>query len=201
MNSSVVDKLKGINQKHIILPSVASENHPFIEKEKQDTFEVLSVGRLIPLKGFDLTIKAFRDFLNQLPIEKQSKTKLTIVGTGSHELFYKKMATEAGLAKQITFIPWIQRNELQAIYKKASVFLFPSHEGAGMVVSEALSHGLPVVTLDNYGPGEFINETCDYAIKQTSYDDTVKNLAKSLTSLFQDNKKLYNLSIGAYNAS
>ena len=41
----------------------------------------------------------------------------------------------------------------------ADVFLFPSFEGAGMVVVEAMARGCPVVCLDVGGPGEMVDET------------------------------------------
>ena len=45
------------------------------------------------------------------------------------------------------------------IFQNGVAFLFPSHEGAGMVVTEALSFGLPVICLDNAGPGELIDSS------------------------------------------
>ena len=47
---------------------------------------------------------------------------------------------------------------------KKLLFSFPSHEGAGMVVAEAMSFGLPVVCLNNEGPGEFITTNCGFAV-------------------------------------
>ena len=41
--------------------------------------------------------------------------------------------------------------------RKADLFLFPSFEGGGMVVLEALAHGLPVVCLQYGGPGEMVS--------------------------------------------
>ena len=71
------------------------------------------------------------------------------------------------------------------LFTQSSAFLFPSHEGAGMVVPEALSFGLPIITLDNCGPGEFIDSSCGFAIKEQSYDNTVNDLAKAMITLFK----------------
>ena len=54
------------------------------------------------------------------------------------------LAKSLGVAEAVTFIHWIKRSELSALYRESDVFLFPSHEGAGMVVAEAMSYGLPV---------------------------------------------------------
>lgn len=41
---------------------------------------------------------------------------------------------------------------------KSDIFLFPSFEGGGMVVLEAMAAGLPVVCLDYGGPGEMVTD-------------------------------------------
>jgi glycosyltransferase involved in cell wall biosynthesis len=79
---------------------------------------------------------------------------------------------------------------LLEVMKSASIFLFPSHEGAGMVVPEALSMGLPVVTLDNCGPGRFVEQSYGSVVATQSLEGTVDGIAKSLTRMVLD-KKLY----------
>jgi glycosyltransferase involved in cell wall biosynthesis len=80
------------------------------------------------------------------------------------------------------------------MYKDASIFLFPSHEGAGMVVAEALSFGLPVVCLDNCGPGEFITDQCGIAVKIQDHQTTINSLSEAITSLFLDKELHSNMS-------
>ena len=87
-------------------------------------------------------------------------------------------------------INWIPRSELMEIMKKASVFLFPSHEGAGMVVPEALSFGLPVLTIDNCGPGRFVEPAYGLVAEADTYEGTVDRLAEGLASI-QGNQKRY----------
>ena len=196
MNSEVATKLKGIKHKEIIMPSVSSEKQTYKTKEK-NYFNILSVGRLIPLKGFDLTIQSFHTFLSTLQEEEKKQVTLTIVGSGSHESFYKKLVLDLGLEKSVKFISWIKRENLKKIYQNASLFLFPSHEGAGMVVSEALSFGLPVISLDNCGPGEFINDTCGIKVEQKNYSQTVNQLAEGITNLYTNKNTRLKLSQGA----
>jgi glycosyltransferase involved in cell wall biosynthesis len=197
MNSSVLEKIKGIEKKHIILPSVGSELNTVNEIKRKSNFEVLSIGRLVPLKGFDLTIKSFNEFLKTLSYKDKVKAKLTIVGSGTQDLFYKEMVVKLGIEKQVEFISWINREDLKEIYNRASIFLFPSHEGAGMVVSEALSYGLPVVTLNNCGPGEFITKKSGISVEQTSYKETITKLSDAILTLFHDKDKLQKMSKNA----
>ena len=97
----------------------------------------------------------------------------------------------------ITFIPWLEREQLDHLYRKANVFLFPSHEGAGMVVSEAFSYGLPVLCFNNCGPGEFVDEDCGFSISYQNYTNSITQFSECLMQLYFDRILLDELSQNA----
>jgi glycosyltransferase involved in cell wall biosynthesis len=80
----------------------------------------------------------------------------------------------------------MRREELLEMYHRARVFLFPSHEGAGMVVAEAMSHGVPVVCLDNAGPGELVAPGSELRVSEEDYERMVLELSIRLMRLYSD---------------
>ena len=84
----------------------------------------------------------------------------------------------------------------RSVYKN-SLFFFPSHEGAGMVVPEALSYGIPSLCFDNNGPGLFVNEKCGLKIPYSNYHDSVQRFSQKLDILFHDNGLTNSLADGA----
>ena len=197
MNTGVPSVLEFKNQSFSIQPSVATEDFFEGKITKKEGFKVISVGRFVPLKGFDLTLNSFIKFLYSLSISERENCRLTLVGTGPEKEFYQKIIAENKVEKYVEIIEWIDRKELMKLYEKASVFLFPSHEGAGMVVAEAMSFGLPVVCLNNEGPGEFVTTNCGFAVPQLDYNNTVSELKDSLQKLYFDKELLYKMSLGA----
>lgn len=169
-----------------LMPSVASDdvalNH--IPTPADSKFRFISAGRFVPLKGFDLSIRAFAHFLRQLPKSKQEQCELLLVGSGPEDKLLKKLVQKEGIAGNVRFISWLPREELLTLYHQAGAFLFPSHEGAGMVVAEALACSLPVICLQNSGPGEFINPQCGIAVPMQGYQATVKALARAIQQLY-----------------
>ncbi len=198
MNSSVVEVLPQIKGKFSIIPSVATENVSFQKTNKKEGFHLISAGRFVPLKGFDLTIRSFGQFLHSLPetIDKSAIT-LTLVGSGPEKETYKKLCAELHITENVQFIKWIERKDLLLLYQESHSFLFPSHEGAGMVVAEALSFGLPVICLNNCGPGEFITEKCGFAVNGSTYQETVNNIANAISSLYHSEELQNSMSIEA----
>ena len=203
VNSQAGKKLRLPEQKKIFMPAVASENPGSLMAEKKEQFTVLSVGRFVPLKGFDLTIRSFTSFYKTLTVQHQQQTKLLIIGTGPCKKMLQQIIAEENMQHAIEIKEWMPRVEVIDIFRQSAVYLFPSHEGAGMVVAEAMSYGLPVVCLDNYGPGEYIHPSSSLKIKQGSYTSTVHALAAALGKLFAD-PALYtiesNLSVERYRA-
>jgi glycosyltransferase involved in cell wall biosynthesis len=186
MNSSVPETLKLASSNYSISPSVASKDFGFDPELRGGKFTLISAGRLVPLKGFDLTIRSFANFLTGLDESSRKNCELLIVGRGPELSTLQNIVKQLHAAENVRFIPWMERAELLKLFRSASAFLFPSHEGAGMVVAEALSFGLPVICLDNYGPGEYINNTCGFKVPCSTYDKTVQDLSEAIYKLHSD---------------
>ena len=103
----------------------------------------LAVGRFSRLhKGFDLLIDAFHLFA-----QKNSEWVLDIVGEGDEESLYRAKINEYKLEDRILLHPFT--NNIQTYYSQAQVYVLSSRwEGFGLVLVEAMAHGLPVISSD-----------------------------------------------------
>ena len=198
MNRQVAPVLPAAPRWLEIFPSAGSvAPGPLASRRTGPGFEVLSVGRFVPLKGFDVTVRAFAAFRAGLPPAEQARVRLTLIGQGPAQPMLEALGRELGLGDSLRFIAWIPHQELLALYREADLFFFPSHEGAGMVVPEALSYGLPVLCLDNSGPGEFVTPACGRVVPYGDYAATVAAFAAELQALYADPELRAALSAGA----
>lgn len=103
----------------------------------------LTIGRFTPLhKGIDLLIEAFHLFA-----QKNNDWNLDIIGEGIEEHKYKSLISKYKLGDRITIHPFT--NQIQDYYSNAQVYVLSSRwEGMPLVLVEAMSHGLPIVTSD-----------------------------------------------------
>lgn len=102
----------------------------------------LAVGRLTYAKGFELLIDAFA---------RLSKTeydwRLIILGDGPDRGDLLRLIEEKGVEDRVRIDPFTKN--VQEYYSQASVFVLSSRwEGWGLVITEAMSHGLPVIASD-----------------------------------------------------
>ncbi|WP_116106245.1 glycosyltransferase family 4 protein [Lewinella sp. IMCC34191] len=180
MNDSVPDTLGLANQPHKVFPNVGNLDYGWSPEPPTGPPNILFAGRLVHLKGPDLAVEAFADYLKRHP---ESGATLTLVGKGPEKDRIDALVKKLGINESVRLIDWIERDRLMEIMKSASVFLFPSHEGAGMVVPEALSFGVPVVTLENCGPGRFVDPSCGVVVDGDSYEEVVGRLADGLEKI------------------
>jgi 1,2-diacylglycerol 3-alpha-glucosyltransferase len=118
---------------------------------------VLYVGRLAREKNIELLLEAFAPLAG--------RAVLVIVGSGPHRVVCEQRVRALGLESWVRFPGFLPRGELSPIYATATVFAFPSGtETQGVVLSEAQSHGLPCVVVNEGGGPEFVRDGTDALI-------------------------------------
>lgn len=105
--------------------------------------EMLAVGSLVPRKGYDVLIAALAGLVDK-------PWRLTIVGADDRApattAALKAQIAAAGLSQRIRLVGALGQAELDAAYARADLFVMPSlFEGYGMVLTEALARGLPIL--------------------------------------------------------
>lgn len=126
------------------------------EQASLDAPVIVAAGRLTGQKGFDLLIRAFAPVVREHP-----EWRLRIYGAGPLHASLQRLILEHELHDNV-FMMGATRHLGQAL-SEASMFALSSRfEGFGMVVVEAMSKGLPVVSFDcPRGPGEIIDHGRD----------------------------------------
>ncbi len=149
-----------------------------ISDSKSDGLELISIGRLLDWKGFDLAVEA----LQGQPIT----TRYTIIGDGPERTALRAQASRLGLGDRISFIPWIDRSEVLERLEKAHVLVHPSfHDSGGMACLEAMAAGRPVITLEGNGPALLVGGG-GLPVAAPTRSAAVRGIRKAITRLAED---------------
>ena len=113
----------------------------------------LSIGRLIPRKGFQFLIRALPQILDKA----KCKFEIEIVGDGPYEEGLTTLAKELNVDSYIHFTGSVEYRELPQKYRDADIFILPSlAEGMPLVVLEAMGTGLPIIASRVQGIDELV---------------------------------------------
>jgi phosphatidyl-myo-inositol dimannoside synthase len=126
----------------IIPYAVEMPEHRAAPREHEAT--ILYVGRLVERKGVAYLIDA---------IASVTGARVVIIGDGPDRPALEARATERGVTDRVEFRGWVTPGDLDRAYRSATVFALPAvvdargdTEGLGMVLLEAMSYHVPVVT-------------------------------------------------------
>lgn len=115
---------------------------------------VVAMGRLVPLKGFDLLLKAFAKC-------QYDNWSLVILGEGEQRNQLLSMIKKLNLESRV-MLPGRVNNPGE-VFQRSDFFVLSSRvEGFPMALLEAMSSGLPVISFDcPTGPSEIIRDGID----------------------------------------
>lgn len=202
--SQVKTRLRIPHNKFRFLSTISSDLVENINSKKND-IEILFVGRLVKIKAVHIAVLAFNDFLKK---NKNTNARFTIIGGGPETENIKKLINKLNINSNVELISWIDKKELFNYYSRSSLFIFPSYEGGGAVVAEALSHSIPVIINSEGGAVEIVNDSCsvkvnhsknikkmisDYsnAISQISFSENYENYALNSRLIFEKEIQWY----------
>ena len=153
--------------------------------KRKRLFKILYAGRLDPIKGIDLGIKAFNEFIKDNP-----DSEFRIIGHGPEEKRLKALAHRLNLDVRTKFIPWMSHADLLFEMMRSDVFLFPSiRDGGGAVVVEAMASGIPVICLNAGGPGAIVQKEWGIKIDPNNPQEVISGIAEALRFLYKNPHK------------
>jgi len=159
-----------------VIPNTFPEHD--IRKEPGEYKNIVGVGRLVPIKGFDRLIEAFARVAPRF-----SGWTLTLWGDGPEQERLTALSDRLGVKERV-LMPGLTTEPLREIARSDVLALTSKSEGFGNVLVEAMSVGVPVVAFDcPSGPRDIIDSP-ESGILVPNGD--IAALARALESLMSD---------------
>ena len=148
---------------------------------KKNKLCLLSVGRLVPKKGYFLLIHILQKLKHaNIPFQ------LNIIGGGNLEREIKRQIRLAGLADDVLLLGYLDEAETEMFYRQSDALLFTGiiapngdRDGIPNVVPEAMAHGLLVLASIYAGCSEaFMDSRSGYSLSPYKPDAWVNLLSQ-----------------------
>lgn len=139
---AIADKIEVVNN------SVDLEYFTFRDEQPAGAIQILSVGRLVPKKGFDLLIRACAKLR-----DAGTHVRFTIVGDGPEKQSLANLASSMGVTDLVTFAGAVPHDSVKLYLKSATIFCMPfrrtpsgDQDSLSLVLMEAMASGVPVIS-------------------------------------------------------
>lgn len=175
------EKFKKINPNSVCIYNTLTLNSPIISNLNNKN--ILFVGRLaIKQKGLD--------FLITLAKKLEKDWKIYVAGNGDDKNKFIELINDSLLKERIILLGNLKSNEIRKIYSESSVFISTSRwEGFGLVITEAMAAGLPIISFKNIGPTEILSNG-EFGVLVDKFD--IDDFSNKLNELTKDlNKRKY----------
>ena len=139
---------------------------------------IISVGRLDKVKGYNDLINIFNSIDNK-------EWTLNIVGNGPEYDNLNNQIKKLGLKDNIKLLGFKNTDELNRLYKESSIYVMTSlEESFGLVLLEAASHGLPIISYSSaLGAKEILKNDNGLLIDNRNEIEMINNLKDLMSNI------------------
>ncbi len=153
----------------------------------EDTLVFLFMGRIGHEKNIPFLFKVLKEIL-----KTRKNTKLIVAGKGPAEESVKAAAIEEGVADNVIYLGYFEPQDWVNCYAAADLFTFASvTETQGLVVTEAMAVGTPVVAIGEMGVAEVMAGNKGGILVKNDLNEFVAAVEKLLNdkALYEEKKK------------
>ena len=183
--SEVQTKIKKIHKKDCIyLPENCLLTEPKIDENKFiepiDKYQLIFVGRVDENKGCIM-------FLRALTLVKgKNKIKVNIIGDGPVKPQLEEFVKTNALDDVVTFHGKMSRNEVMQMFNSAHLHIISSlSEGNPTTIWEAMTYGVPTLSLDHCGMHDTICPKCGIKIPVINSEQIASDIAREIDYLLE----------------
>ncbi len=147
-----------------------------LEKEKRDAVQIVGVGNLIQIKGFQYLLLAFARLM------RDANVTLHIVGDGIERAALQGLASKLSVSDKVTFYGKLPYGEVADMVRVSDLFVLPSfYEALGCVYLEAMACGVPAIGVKGMGIDEIIVDGKNgYLVEPCDVDDLYEKMKKAV---------------------
>ena len=156
---AVQERIRRLYGRDSIVVHPPVDVHEFDPAAEKEPGHFLWVNRLVDYKRPVAVAQAFRD----LPY------RLTMVGVGPLEA-----SVRASLPPNVTLHSWLPRDQLTALYARASAFVHVGEEDFGISMVEALAAGTPVIGFARGGARDIVRDGIDGVLVDRTDPATIR---------------------------
>jgi glycosyltransferase involved in cell wall biosynthesis len=170
-----------------VLSQVALPQHEIkrlskLPLHRSNSFRLMSIGRLLHLKGFHLGLEAFARLKREF-----SASEYWFIGDGPERRNLESLAARLRVADRVFFWGALPRGQVLEKLAECDLLVHPSlHDSGGWVCLEAMAAGRPVLCLDLGGPALQVTDETGFKIPAITPEQVAEEMGQTMIKLARD---------------
>jgi len=181
--SETADRLETLGARRVVLlgnAALSSAEHETLSQlplPDNGPLRLMSAGRLLYWKGFDLGLRGFA-------ASGIRDAEYWIVGDGPFQAKLEALARELGVSDRVKLAGSMPREDVLALLGRSHALVHPSlHDSGGWACIEAMAAARPVICLDLGGPAVMVDNESGFKIDATAPASAVEEIAKAIEAV------------------
>ncbi len=169
----------------IIHCGVDTNKETFVPVVHNEVLKILSVGRLVPKKGFDVLIEA----IGIIAQREKVKVELTLVGAGPEEIRLRTLVSNLPPSAKVIMLGSLDNNHVMELMVQCELFALPlritsdgDRDGIPVVLMEAMARGRCVISGDLLTIRELISHDSSGFLIPTGDVQALVNIIETLAA-------------------
>jgi len=158
-----------------------------VKSETKENNLIISAGRFVPWKGFDVLVEAFAEICKE-----NDDLKLNIIGDGPQRQSIIELVSRLKLEKRVSVPGRLNQEDLMKKLTGNILVLNAGYEGLSHLILEAMSIGAPVIASNVGGNPELISDGENGILVEYNNKEQIKNAILKLSSDKQLQQKFIN---------
>jgi glycosyltransferase involved in cell wall biosynthesis len=161
---------------HIAVPEYALQGGQRPPNTAAPRLRILTGGRLVHWKGYDLLLEGFARFVRANP---EADARITITGEGRYRPRLEDQVRREGLGDRVEFAGFLpSRHDFFALMDDSNLVALPTlRDGPPVALLEAMAHAVPVLCLDLGATAELVPDGAGIKIPPDSREAIVAGIA------------------------
>ena len=138
---------------------------------------ILTGGRLVHWKGYDLLIEGFARFVREVP---GADARIVITGSGRFRPSLEALADREGVSDLVDFVGFLpRRDDVSALMEDCDLYALPTlRDGPPVALLDAMGYGLPVLCLDIGASAELVPDRAGFKVPPRTRSFVVSEIAR-----------------------
>lgn len=149
-------------------------------------FTIITPGDYASRQEAEIAIQSFAKLYANVTNKHRKRIHFVVLSKGNYQDEILQISKKNNIADALRVIPWYKKETIAEIYNEAALLFLPTNENILMLIQDALSKGVSILSYDAIVQRQLIDHSCGILVQNISKEHSISTFAEMLQMLYFD---------------